>query len=79
MKYLIIFVLLLAVFGLWRNNKTRRNAKQAEPQRPPTTQMQATEVISCSVCSVHLPRAEALMGKKGHYCSHAHRLKAGDG
>jgi uncharacterized protein len=78
MKYLVIFVLLLVVFGLWRSKKNAAAAARSVP-KVRITDVPATEVISCAFCEVHLPRAEALAGKKGHYCSLAHRLKAGDG
>lgn len=82
MKYLLVTVLVLVVFWLWRHN--RQAEKKAAPgdgaRRPgrAANSLQATEVVACSVCQVHLPRTEAVTGRKGLYCSEAHRRQAGD-
>lgn len=73
MKYALIFGLLLVVFWLWRNNQKRavRAPGGANAERG-----RVTEVVACSVCSVHLPRAEALAGKGGLYCCDEHLQQA---
>ena len=76
MKYLLVIVLALVVLWLWRSNR-----RTGQPDRPPESPAgrqgkPATEVIACSVCNVHLPRADALPGGKGFYCSDAHRRQA---
>ena len=81
MKYLLILVLTLAVIWLWQ---AKRRAALADKARRPKTQPAAastrslptTEIIACDVCSVHLPRTEALAGGRGNYCSEAHRRQA---
>ena len=82
MKYLLVTALAVLVFWLWRHNRqAERKAAQSDGASRPsrsTKSVQATEVVACSVCQVHLPRSEAVTGRKGLYCSEAHRRQAGD-
>lgn len=82
MKYLLVTALAVLVFWLWRHNRqAERNAAQRESTARPSPaakSVQATEVVACDVCHVHLPRSEAVTGRKGLYCSEAHRRQAGD-
>jgi uncharacterized protein len=77
-KYLIVIVVVLAVIWFVRNNRrppgdTRRD-KPAAP--PPAGEPQ--DMIRCPVCSVHLPRLDALPGPDGKlYCCAEHRARAG--
>lgn len=76
MKYLIVFVVLLVGLWLWRINRRaeRREKPPRQPPAPPVTgPKQATEVVACAVCALHLPRPDALPGSHGMYCSEAHR------
>lgn len=75
MKYLLIFTVVLIGLWFWRNDR-RADSRQAnkEPSRRPTPPPGLpTEIVACDVCQVHLPRAEALTGPGGVYCSAAHR------
>lgn len=78
MKYLLVILLILVVFWLWRSD--RPSAKKAEPpNRAPgksPEEKKATEMVACGVCHVHLPKSEALIGRDGFYCSEAHRREA---
>ena len=79
MKYLLVIAFILGIFWLWRHN--RQVEKKAD--QPPRARSNATskngitEMVSCSVCDVHLPKSEALPGGDGFYCSEAHRREAG--
>jgi uncharacterized protein len=75
MKYLILLLVVLAVLWLWRSGRSdeapparkRKDAPDAAPQ----------DMVQCPVCSVHLPRSDALPGPDGRlYCCAAHRLRA---
>ena len=76
MKYLLVIALALVVFWWLRNQR-----RQSSPSRPAASQASSnpalpTEIVACDACQVHLPRAEALAGPRGIYCSQAHRQQA---
>jgi uncharacterized protein len=74
MKYLIVLVVVLVGIWLWRNNRrTELDERKAKPPPHVGGPRQATEVVACAVCAVHLPRPDAFPGKHGLYCSDAHR------
>ena len=81
MKYLLVILLILVVFWLWQyERRTQKDA--ATPPRPPARPGPAqadgaTEIVASSVCQVHLPRTESLIGRDARpYCSEAHRRQA---
>jgi uncharacterized protein len=78
MKYLMLIGLLLAVVWLWRlqHRNTLRKPRTSRTPKPTATNLPPTEMVACEVCGVHLPRAEALPGPQGLYCSDAHRRQA---
>ena len=79
MKYLLVILLILVVFWLWRSDRPRPK-KAAPPSRAPRKPSEATEItemVACDFCHVHLPRSEALIGRDAFYCSEAHRRDAG--
>lgn len=80
MKYLLVLILALVVFWLWRSSR-QAGKTAAQPQRParqaPAGKKEITEMVACGVCHVHLPKSEALIGRDGFYCSEAHRREAG--
>ena len=81
MKYALVFGLVLLVVWLWRTSR-QRNSRDAnndathQATHRPGESSPATEIVACAVCNVHLPRAEALTGKLGLYCSAAHKQQA---
>jgi uncharacterized protein len=76
MKYLVLFAVLLVAYLVWRNNRRKAQSGQA-PHRAASGTALPQDMVRCSVCSLHLPRAEALAGSHGDlYCSQEHRLGA---
>ena len=74
MKYLLVLAVVLVAVWIWRNN--RRKEQQQPAAKAPVPQPQ--DMVRCPVCSVHLPRSDALPGPNGQlYCCHEHRLRAG--
>ena len=80
MKYLLLFAIVMVGLWWWRNNRRADIGRHdvghqatANRRRPA---LAATEIVACDVCQVHLPRAEALTGPTGVYCSDAHRRQA---
>ncbi|HEY8358925.1 MAG TPA: PP0621 family protein [Ramlibacter sp.] len=80
MKYLVLVVVLVVAYMLWRNARLAERAQRdaaAPPQQPPAaTALQ--DMVSCRVCGLHLPQSEAVAGVRGlMYCSAEHRLRDG--
>ncbi|WP_300709355.1 PP0621 family protein [Limnohabitans sp.] len=73
MKFL--FLLLVALVVIWAVKRSRvkppAGSAQAQSSSP-------TEMVACAHCGIHLPRAEAVSGQKGLYCSTEHRSAAQD-
>ncbi len=79
MKYLVLFAILAVAYFLWRSQKRRAEAasrpRPAEPARADPALPQ--DMVRCPVCSVHLPRNEAVADPQGRlYCSPEHRAGA---
>jgi uncharacterized protein len=77
MKFLLVVAVLVVAWLIWRHG--RANAARDATKRPPQPPAgKPHEMVSCPVCSVHLPRADAVTGADGRlYCSQEHRLGAG--
>ena len=79
MKYLLVILLVLVVFWIWRRSRPgpKKAAQPGRSQGKSSEAKEITEVVACGVCHVHLPKSEALIGRDGFYCSEAHRREAG--
>ena len=77
MKYVVLFAVLLVVYLVWR--ASQRRAESRPPGEPASrAAAPAQDMVECPVCSVHLPRADAVAGPSGRlYCSTEHRRLAG--
>ena len=73
MKYLLVLAVVLAVIWFVRNHR-----RADEPKKPRQDALdQPQDMVRCPVCSLHLPRADALPGRDGSlYCCVAHRIRA---
>jgi len=69
MKYLVLILVVLAVLWLVRR---QRRVPPARPQDARETP-QNEPMLACEQCGLHIPRAEALPGRGGVFCSEAHR------
>lgn len=73
MKYLIVIAIVFAGIWLWRANRPARREETPGPR----TQAQLQDMVSCAVCDLHVPRADATPGRKGAlYCGIEHRQRA---
>jgi uncharacterized protein len=76
MKYLVLLAVIFVAYLFWRNARLERRSEAQRP--PPGTVGKPQEMVSCPVCGLHLPRADAVAGGNGLlYCSQEHRLRAG--
>ncbi|MBL8275726.1 MAG: hypothetical protein JNL93_03435 [Pelomonas sp.] len=70
MKYLVLLLILGALFFVLGARRARPREPEARTPAPPP-EVQA--MVSCAECGTHLPANEALPGKGGVFCSSAHR------
>ena len=74
MKWLLLIAIVWVAYMLWRKGQAADAPRQGSAA-PRAGEPQ--DMVCCPVCSVHLPRAEALPGPDGRlYCSQEHRLQA---
>lgn len=75
MKYLLLIALLVVAYLVWRNGRIERGSPPPAARRPAAGPQ---EMVSCAVCGLHLPKADAVVGRDARlYCSQEHRLRAG--
>ena len=76
MKYLIVIAVVLLV--LWSVRGNRRSGGTGAGAAKPGNATLPQDMVQCPVCSVHLPRSDALPGPGGQlYCCAEHRQRAG--
>lgn len=74
MKYLLVLAVVVVAYLLWRGGRTRevQHGRRGTPALP-------QDMVRCPVCSVHLPRPDAVPGTSGRlYCCAEHRRTGGD-
>ena len=72
-KWLLVAALVWLAYSIWRKGQAPGPGAAPAPPRPAAPQ----DMVCCPVCSVHLPRGEAVAGPDGRlYCSQEHRLQA---
>jgi uncharacterized protein len=74
-KYLLVLAIVAVAFWVWRNNRqnTKAESKKTPAPSSKSTAVQPQPMLQCAACGVHLPAADALVGRKGSYCSAAHQ------
>ncbi len=75
MKYLLVLLVVLVAFWIWRNNR-RLDSAAREAARKPKARPQPlppTVMVACHHCGAHLPEADAAVGTDGVYCCVEHR------
>jgi uncharacterized protein len=75
MKYLLVLVVLLIAFGVWRSQRAPKNT-QDHPPKPGASPGTPQIMVSCRVCGTHVPQNEAVAGQHGAYCSQDHWRQA---
>lgn len=78
MKYLVLVLVLLVAYLLWRNGRLGAHETARRPEAPRAPAGKPQEMVRCAQCGLHLPQADALPGGDGRfYCTQEHRLRAG--
>jgi uncharacterized protein len=76
MKFLLLVAIVLLVAWLWRGNRAEEERESATAAPRPAPPQRQQEMAQCPVCSVHLPRSDALPGPEGRlYCCAEHRAR----
>ena len=79
MRILILIFFVLAVVWYLRRGQSGRQPRSSESQtnNPRQSDPHATPppeaMLRCAQCGLHLPAADALPGKGGHFCGAEHR------
>ena len=78
----IAFVLIAVLIGVWlfrasrRAPRDRQESKRATPSDPQSPSVPQLDMVRCEHCDLHLPKADAVTGRRGIYCSLEHRQRA---
>jgi uncharacterized protein len=67
-KLILLLVLAVIVYRLWRQMKTAQADKRRSTSPPPAPRM-----VRCAQCQLHLPENLALRQDDRWYCSSEHR------
>jgi uncharacterized protein len=70
MKYLVLLVVLVVAFGIWRSRRSadgKPSGKASHPPAPPQ------DMVACAYCGVHVPQADAIRLAGHTFCSSEHR------
>ena len=77
MKFIILIAVVLFVLWLVRSKRSS-DAREAPPPQAQAKVEPPQDMVQCPVCSLHLPRTDALPGPDGQlYCCAEHRQRAG--
>lgn len=71
MKYLVLLVVLLVAFGIWRSRRAGDTASASA--RAPRALALPQDMLACAHCGVHIPQAEALLSGAHAYCCAEHQ------
>lgn len=71
MKFLIALAVLIFGVWLWRTQRTPPEAGQSLRGKAKSEAL-PQEMVRCRQCAMHVPAAEAVVGKLGSYCSVEH-------
>ncbi len=72
MKYLVLLVVLVIAFSLWKSRREPAAPARTKAPQPPAPQ----DMVACAHCGLHLPRSDAIVQYGAHYCCADH-LRAG--
>ncbi|TAM48988.1 MAG: hypothetical protein EPN61_03130 [Burkholderiaceae bacterium] len=73
MRFLLLLVTALIGVWLWRSHRAGDETLRGNaPPSPPLLQ----DMVRCPVCSVHVPKTDAVVGQRGLYCCAEHRRRA---
>lgn len=75
MKALLVLLVIFVAAWMWRTSRAPR-VSDRKPSSKPTEPQTSIDMVACLHCGVHVALNEAIMGKRGAYCSTQHRATA---
>jgi uncharacterized protein len=74
----IVVILLAVLAAIWFFKASRRGTDNTKKgaKEPVNPDVPALDMVRCHFCEIHLPRPDAIEGKKGSYCSLEHQRRA---
>lgn len=78
MKYLLVLIVVMVGVWVWRSNRAgeRSDSRTQSPRREAAPDAIAVDMVGCDLCGLHCPHDDLVKGRKGVYCSNAHRNQA---
>ncbi|MDZ4142934.1 MAG: PP0621 family protein [Burkholderiales bacterium] len=76
MKYLLVLAVVFVAALIWRSNRRSGESGDTAARGKAAPPRELENMVHCPVCSVHLPLADAVPGKRASYCCVAHRQQA---
>ena len=78
MKFLLVLLVVVVAFWIWRSNRAGERAERARTGGRPNAAGADTSIamLRCDHCGVHFPQGDRIAGKRGVYCSAEHRQQA---
>ena len=71
MKLILLLVICVLAIWMWKSGRAASGAARDEaPARPSTD---ASPMVACRQCGLHLPETESVSGELGAYCCQAHK------
>lgn len=73
MKYLVLLVVLVVAYAVWRGQRQGAVRDASTPRRSPGRPPLVQNMVACAHCGLHLPAADAIAHQGHSYCSAAHQ------
>lgn len=75
MKYLLVLIVLLIAYNVWRKQRIDdRQANEQQRRSPPAgTPRIPQQMVPCARCGLMLPQSDALERDGRHFCCAEHR------
>lgn len=76
MKYLLVLIVLIVAYNIWRKQRVSSDSSSAAPKHgrnPGRTPMITQDMVPCAHCGLMLPKNEAIIQGSKTFCSEEHR------
>ena len=76
MKYLLVLIVLIIAYNIWRKQRVSSDSSAATPKHgrnPDRAPMITQEMVPCARCGLMLPKSEAVVQGSKTFCGEEHR------